>query len=79
VATSLVIIVANSFAGLMGHLSTGTIDVSLTVIFILAGIVGTLLGTRLAHRLSAQWLRHIFALFVIILGIFLLIDNLPKL
>lgn len=79
VATSLVIIAANSFAGLLGHLNTGAFDISLTVTFVLAGIVGTLLGTRVAHRLSARWLRQIFALFVIILGIFLLVDNLPKL
>jgi uncharacterized membrane protein YfcA len=79
VATSLVIIAANSFAGLMGHISTGTFDIPLTITFVLAGIVGTLAGTRLTGRLSARWLRRIFALFVIILGIFLLIDNLPKL
>jgi uncharacterized membrane protein YfcA len=55
------------------------IDIGLILIFVVAGIAGILVGMQLAHRLPPQRLRKIFALFAVILGIFLLIDNRSKL
>jgi uncharacterized membrane protein YfcA len=48
-------------------------------LFVLAGIAGTFVGARLAHRIPTQRLRQIFSAFVIILGIILLLDNFPQL
>jgi len=79
VGTSLVIIAANSIAGLLGHLNEGLFDLSLTLVFVAAGLAGTFAGSKLAHRLPAARLKQAFALFVIILAVFLLQDNLPKL
>jgi uncharacterized protein len=79
VGTSLIIIAANSAAGLLGHLDQGLFDLSLTFIFVAAGLAGTFAGSRLAHRLPAARLKQAFALFVIVLAVFLLKDNLPKL
>ncbi len=78
VGTSLVIITANSVAGLVGHLRSGIFDVSLTLIFVAAGLIGTLVGARSAQRLPANRLRQAFAVFVIVLALFLLYDNFPK-
>lgn len=78
VGTSLAVIAANSFAGLLGHLD-GPLDMWVTVFFVTAGIVGTFTGSKLAHRLPAHRLRQLFALFVIVLAVFLMADNLPKL
>ncbi len=77
VGTSLAIIAANSFAGLLGHLG-GQLDLWVTVFFVAAGIIGTFAGSKLAHRLPAQRLRQLFAIFVILLAIFLMVDNVPK-
>jgi uncharacterized protein len=79
VGTSLIIIAANSAAGLLGHLSMGVFDVVLTATFVVAGLGGTFVGARLAGRLPQNRLRQAFAAFVIILALFLLSDNLPKL
>ena len=84
VGTSLAIIAANSFAGLLGHLLMashigGQFDLGVTVFFVAAGIIGTFAGSKLAHRLPAQRLRQLFAIFVIVLAIFLMVDNVPKL
>ena len=79
VGTSLIIIAMNSLAGLLGHLTGTPLDITLTLIFVGAGLVGTFLGATLAHRLPAHNLRRAFALFVIALALFLLYDNLPKL
>jgi len=79
VGTSLLIIAANSFAGLAGHLSVPGFDLALAVVFIAAGLAGTFAGSRLARYLPAPILRKGFAVFVILLAVFLFADNLPRL
>jgi uncharacterized membrane protein YfcA len=79
VGTSLVIIAMNSLAGFLGHAGDGSINVSLTIIFIATGLVGTFAGARLSRRLPTQKLQIVFAWFVIALAFFLLFDNLPNL
>lgn len=79
VGTSLVVIAMNSLAGFAGHLGDGALDMRALLVFVSAGLAGTFAGARLAHRLPAARLRQLFAVFVIALAIFLLIDNLPKL
>jgi uncharacterized protein len=79
VGTSLAVIAANSAAGLLGHIGAQSFDLSIAAVFIGAGIAGTYGGVRLARVVPARRLRKIFALFVIVLAIFLLFDNLPKL
>lgn len=78
VGTSLVIIAMNSLAGFLGHLSGMTLDLSLIIVFIAAGTLGTFAGARLGKQLDAVLLRKTFAFFVIGLAIFLLYDNLPR-
>ncbi|MFZ1265516.1 MAG: sulfite exporter TauE/SafE family protein, partial [Anaerolineae bacterium] len=82
VGTSLLVIAMNSLAGFLGHISGGASDLtallSLTTIFAAAGLVGAFTGARLAGRLPATHLRRIFGGFVIVLAIFLLVDNVPK-
>lgn len=78
VGTSLLVIAANSAAGLLGHLSAGMPDLGLILVFVGAGMLGLWGGTVLAHRLPAGRLQQGFALFVVVLAIFLLVDNVPK-
>lgn len=78
VGTSLVIIAMNSLAGLAGHLSGEPLNLVLTLIFTLAGFVGTFAGAQLSQHLPAQKLQKVFAWFVIVLAVFLLADNLTK-
>jgi hypothetical protein len=79
VGTSLLVISINSFSGLLGHLGEGHLDLGLVAVFLLSGALGTFAGTRLGRRLPASRLRVVFGLFVIVLGVALLLDNLPKL
>ena len=77
VGTSLIIIAMNSLAGFLGHAGDGSLNITMTVIFTAAGLVGTFAGARLNKRLPAVKLQKVFAWFVILLAIFLLYDNLP--
>jgi uncharacterized membrane protein YfcA len=79
VGTSLVVIAMNSLAGFIGHLGSGSFDFVITLIFVAAGLVGTFSGSKLSSRLSSSKLQKAFAIFVIALACFLLIDNFSKL
>jgi uncharacterized membrane protein YfcA len=79
VGTSLIIITMNSIAGLLGHIGSSSMDWMVTLIFTVAGILGTFSGMKLSRHLSSSRLQKGFALFVIALAVFLLIDNFPKL
>ena len=57
VGTSLVVIAMNSLAGLLGHLSSVTLDLPLIATFIAAGVLGTFAGARLGRRLDPALLR----------------------
>lgn len=78
VGTSLLIIAMNSAAGFLGHVGEGSLNTGLIAAFVSAGLAGTFVGAALGRRLNAALLRRAFAVFVIGLAIFLLIDNLPK-
>jgi uncharacterized protein len=78
VGTSLVIIAMNSFAGLIGHLDGETLQPLVILVFVIAGLAGTLTGSRLAKHLPAQKLQKLFAVFVILLAVTLLADNFSK-
>lgn len=78
VGTSLVVIAMNSLAGFLGHLQGPPIDLQVVVIFVAAGLAGALVGTRLTRIVHPEHLRKAFAVFVIGLAIFLLVDNLNK-
>jgi uncharacterized membrane protein YfcA len=78
VGTSLIIITMNSLAGLLGHWGVA-IDWALVSAFIVMGLLGTFVGTKLGQRLQGQQLQKLFALFVIGLACLLLLDNVGKL
>ena len=79
IGTLLVVIAMNSLAGFIGHVGIGSFDLVITLIFVSAGLVGTFSGSKLSSRLSSSKLQKAFAIFVIALAFFLLIDNFSKL
>lgn len=77
VGTSLVVIAMKSFAGLAGYLSTVSIDWGLAGAVTAAAVVGSLLGGRLAGRIPEDVLRKAFGWFVVVMGAFVLVQQLP--
>lgn len=77
VGTSLVIIAMNSLAGVLGHINDDmSMDINLLLTFVFTGLAGTFIGTRLARLVPAEQLRQLFAVFIIVLAVALLADNL---
>ena len=77
VGTSLVVIALKSFAGLAGYLSSVQIHWGLAGAVTAAAVVGSLLGGRLAGRIPADVLRRGFGWFVVVMGVFVLAQQLP--
>lgn len=77
VGTSLVVIAMKSFAGLAGHLSGVGIDWGLAAAVSIAAVIGSLLGGRLAGRIPEDALRMAFGWFVVVMGVFVLVRQLP--
>jgi uncharacterized membrane protein YfcA len=75
VGTSLLVIAANSGAGLAGHLGRGEVPLGLTAAFTAAAAAGALAGVRVAGALDPLRLRRAFAVFVILVGLLLLAKN----
>ncbi|MEU5941340.1 sulfite exporter TauE/SafE family protein [Micromonospora sp. NPDC047548] len=78
VGTSLVVIAMKSFAGLAGYLSSVSINWGLAAAVTAAAIIGSTAGGRLAGRIPADILRKSFGWFVVVMGVFVLGQQLPE-
>ncbi|GGS78095.1 UPF0721 transmembrane protein [Streptomyces tanashiensis] len=78
VGTSLLVIAMKSFAGLAGHLSGVEIDWGLALTVTAAAVAGSLVGGRLAGRIPQDALRTAFGWFVVVMGVFVLAQQLDS-
>jgi uncharacterized membrane protein YfcA len=69
IGTSLLVIAMKSFAGFAGFLGAVQIDWSITGVFTAAAIVGSFGGVALARRIPAEKLRTGFAVFVLVMAV----------
>jgi len=82
VGTSLSIIVLNSLTGFLKYLDVlaeagGVIDWRLVGTFAAIGVVGSLVGSRLSQRVPQAQLRRGFAVFLVVMGLFILYKEAP--
>lgn len=76
VGTSLVVIAMKSFAGLGGYLTSVSLDWALVGGVTAAAVAGSFLGARLAGRIPEAALRKGFGIFVLLMGVFVLVQEL---
>ena len=79
VGTSLLVISMKSFAGLAGYLTTVSLDWPLVLGVTGMALIGALIGARLTKVVPEQALRKGFGVFVLVMGIFVLSQELPAL
>ena len=75
IGTSLVIIVANSAAGLISHLSGASIDWAITAAFAGTAIVGSLVASHFGTRVDTDRLQRWFAYLVFVVAAYVLVDT----
>ncbi|HBY60700.1 MAG TPA: sulfite exporter TauE/SafE family protein [Solibacterales bacterium] len=80
IATSLMVIAMNAAAGLAGHLGRmESVNYPLLGELVLAALAGMIVGSVLLRRTSPGNLRKAFAVFLVLIAIFLLVKNAPPL
>jgi uncharacterized membrane protein YfcA len=72
IGTSLLVITMQSLAGFAGYASHVAIDARLAVLVTGAAVVGSVVGARVARRLSADALRKAFAWLVLAVALLFL-------
>ncbi|MEU8372831.1 sulfite exporter TauE/SafE family protein [Micromonospora sp. NPDC048894] len=77
IGTSLLVIAMKSFAGLAGYLWTVDINWPLAAAVTVAAVLGSLLGGLLTSRVPADVLRRSFGWFVLVMGGFVLVRQMP--
>lgn len=75
IGTSLLIIVVNSAAGVVSHVSVGGIDWAITGAFVGSAIVGSLVASHLGVRFDTRRLQHWFAYLIFAVAGYVLIDT----
>jgi uncharacterized protein len=76
VGTSLVVIAINSVSGLLAHLRYGGLDLATLGLFVAGGTLGALAGALVSGRLDEQRLQRGFAVFIALVGVWLIARNL---
>nr|WP_255327391.1 sulfite exporter TauE/SafE family protein [Lebetimonas sp. JS085] len=80
IATSLFIIFLFGVFGLLSYLIQGReIDYNISAVFAIGGALGGFIGAYFAKKINQNRLRFIFAVFTIIMGIGIFIENIIKL
>ena len=79
VGTSLLVITMKSFAGLGGYLLSVQLDWPVVLAFTATAIGGSFAGVALAGRVPERALRKGFGIFVLVMGVFVLVQELPPL
>ncbi|MCA9595878.1 MAG: sulfite exporter TauE/SafE family protein [Myxococcales bacterium] len=77
VGTSLLVISMKSAAGFVGYMHSVPVDWTMALIVSGAAIVGSLIGGKLAGKMSQETLRKSFGWFVVVMAIFVLGKQLP--
>lgn len=76
VGTSLLVIALISVSGLTGHLMTSnSMPFGITILFLTGSVIGMLAGTAIARRLPARRLHQVFAIAIVIVGLFVIARN----
>ena len=83
IPTSLVIIALKSMTGFVKYLDiieAEQLELDVNIILGIAGlgIVGSFLGSALAMRLPQETLRTVFGFFLVVMGLFILVQSIPE-
>ncbi|MGE2726131.1 sulfite exporter TauE/SafE family protein [Mycolicibacterium pulveris] len=75
IGTSLLIIIANSVAGLFSHLNGVSLDWSLTAAFVGAAMLASLVAGHFGTRVDTARLQRWFAYLVFLVAVYVLVDT----
>lgn len=77
VGTSLLVIAMKSFAGLGGYLFAVQLNWPLVLAFTAVAVAGSFVSLSFAHKVPERMLRRGFGVFVLLMGVFVLVQEAP--
>ena len=83
IGTSLMVVALKSFSGFFKYLGVlsslgDSVHWPTIAVFVVIGVVGTLIGNALNKRIDQQSLKRVFAAFLIVMGTFVLAREVPR-
>lgn len=78
IGTSLLVIAMKSGAAFAGYMGSTTVPWGIASMVTVAAVAGSFVGARWAGRLEEKTLRRAFGIFVVVMGLFVLFKELPK-
>ena len=75
IGTSLVIVAAKSYAGFAGYVGAVSVDWATMASFTAVTVVGSFVGTRIAHRFSQETLKRSFGVFLVFVASYILLKS----
>ncbi len=75
IGTSLLVIALNSLVGFLGYWGQVEIRWGFLTLFCILSVTGMAIGSALSHRVSSVALKKGFALFLLVMGVFILFKN----
>jgi uncharacterized membrane protein YfcA len=75
IGTSLLIIVANSTAGVLSHVPGASVDWSITAAFVSTAVAGSLIAGHFGTKLDTARLQHWFAYLVFAVACYVVVDT----
>ncbi len=75
VGTSLAIVAVKSYAGFAGYAGEVPMDYGLMGVFTAVAVAGSVVGTRFAYRLSGDLLKRGFAVFLMLVASYILVNQ----
>ncbi len=78
IGTSLMIITLQSIAALAGHADHINFDPKIVAMFSILAVIGSLIGSSLSHKISAENLKKAFGIFVLLIACFMLFQDLDR-
>jgi uncharacterized membrane protein YfcA len=76
IGTSLAIVAVKSYAGFAGYAGAVPIDYPLMAVFTAVAVVGSFIGTRYANRISGDALKRGFAIFLMLVASYIIVNTL---
>ena len=71
IATSLLVIAFNSFFGLATRFATASVEWTVVAAFVAGGLGANIVASKLVRRLDQRRLKRIFAVFILVVGLFI--------
>ena len=68
--TNLIVFIPTAITAIYINIKNKTIDYKLSIIFIIFGIIGAIVGSLLSFKIESKSLKKIFGIFLIIIAIF---------